>query len=268
MVGPKSVTSRGKKSVCDDRPAVVGRVLLHPLRGDLAVVVVGRDRVDLLAPLLHDVGHELLDGLSRRGARAEDVAVADAALVERVVEVERVEALEDRPDRLPRGGGDAAVDDGRLVLGGGLGRELRVELDVGLRVVVDELDLLAEQPAARVDLLHRVVEAVDHRPPVDVEAARGVVDAHHLDRFLGREILDEPRARAGGDGPGGGELQEVTTFERHAHAPPRIGNCAVRRNGHATAEGCFPKKRTRLLPPYCSSARQDRTRGRRVMDAS
>jgi hypothetical protein len=35
------------------------------------------------------------------------------------------------------------VHDRHLLLGGGLGGELRVELDIGLGVVADELDLLA-----------------------------------------------------------------------------------------------------------------------------
>ena len=48
--------------------AIFGDVFLHPLRGDLAVIVVGRDDIDLLAPLLHGVGHELFHRL-RRGRR-------------------------------------------------------------------------------------------------------------------------------------------------------------------------------------------------------
>src|SRR5579883_2790789 len=35
-----------------DLAAIVERVFLHPLRGDLAVIVVGGDDIDLLAPFL------------------------------------------------------------------------------------------------------------------------------------------------------------------------------------------------------------------------
>ena len=41
------------------------------------------------------------------------------------------------------------MDHRDLLLGRGLGGELGVELDVGLRVVVDELDLAAEQRRRR-----------------------------------------------------------------------------------------------------------------------
>ena len=74
------------------------------------------------------------------------------------------------------------MHDGDLVLQGGLLRVLRVELDVRLRVVVDQLELPAEQAAGGVDLLDRQGQRVDHRLAVDVEAAREVVDACDADR--------------------------------------------------------------------------------------
>ena len=61
IVEPKSATSSGKKSVFSDRAAALLDVVRDPLGGDLAVVVVGREHVDLLAPLLH--------ARSRRSAR-------------------------------------------------------------------------------------------------------------------------------------------------------------------------------------------------------
>ena len=127
-------------------------VLLHPLGGDLAVVVVGRDRVDFLAELLERERNQLVHVLRRRGAGAEAVAVAHASLVLGVVEVERVEPLEHRPDGFTRGGRDAGVDDGHALLGGRLGGELRVQLDIGLGVIADELDLTSRQSAGAVDL--------------------------------------------------------------------------------------------------------------------
>ena len=80
-----------------DLAAVLLGELLDPLGGDLAVVVVGRDDVDLLAEALERERHQLVHVLGRGGAGAEAVAVAHAALVLRVVEVERVEPLEQIP---------------------------------------------------------------------------------------------------------------------------------------------------------------------------
>ena len=82
------------------RAAVVQRELLDPLRGDLAVVVVGGDHVDLLAPLLHRIGHQLGHGLRRRHTGAEGAAVAHTALVLGVVEVQRLVLVEHRADHL------------------------------------------------------------------------------------------------------------------------------------------------------------------------
>ncbi len=119
--------------------AVVLDVFLHPLGGDLAVVVVGGDDIDLLAPLVHGVGHELLHRLARRRAGAEAVAVAHAAFVLDVVEIQRLEAGQRRADGLARGRRDAGVHHIGIVAGGGLGGVLGIELDGRLRVVVDQL---------------------------------------------------------------------------------------------------------------------------------
>ena len=95
------------------------------------------------------------------------------------------------------------MDDRHPVLGRGLGRELGVELDVGLRIVVDQLDRPPEQAARGVDLVHRELEAGDHRLAVDVEPARGVVDAGDLDRIgAERGMTHDGRGskrRAGGE---------------------------------------------------------------------
>src|SRR3954453_21644147 len=95
---------------------VFQHIFLHPLRGDLAVVVVGRDDIDLLAPFLHCVWNELFDGLRRRNSGVELVAIADAAFVLGIIEIQRLETVEHGADYLARSGGDAAVDDGNLVL--------------------------------------------------------------------------------------------------------------------------------------------------------
>ena len=196
MVEPKLVTSSGKKSIDRDFAAVFGDVFLHPLRGDLAVIVIGRDDIDLLAPFLHGVGHQLFHGLRRGHAGVELVAVADATFILRVVEIQRLEAVEHRPDHLARGGGDAAMHDGNLVLQRRLLRELRVELHVRLRVVIDQLDLPSQQAARRIGLFDRQRQRIDHRLAVDVEPAREIVDARDADRIV--------RPGAGSEHPGSG----------------------------------------------------------------
>ena len=52
MVEPKSATSSGKKFVCRHRALALLGVVSDPFGGDLAVVVVGREHINLLAPLL------------------------------------------------------------------------------------------------------------------------------------------------------------------------------------------------------------------------
>ena len=112
-----------------------------PLGGDLAVVVVGGEHVDLLAPLLARDVDDRLHHLRRRRAGDDAVAVADAALVEHVVEVEDVAAPEGLADRLARGRRDAAVDHVDLVVARQLLGVLGVQRDVGLAVVLHDLDL-------------------------------------------------------------------------------------------------------------------------------
>ena len=87
----------------DHLAASVLAIFLHPAGGDLAVIVVGGENVDLLAPLLDRGRHQHLDLLRRRHAVDADVAVANAALVEHVVEIEDVGLVQRLPDRLARG---------------------------------------------------------------------------------------------------------------------------------------------------------------------
>src|SRR3954471_6732516 len=178
-----------------DLAAIFGDVFLYPLRGDLAVVVIGRDHVNLLAPFLHGVRHQLFHGLSRGHAGVELVAITDATLILGVVEIQRLELVEHRPDYLARGRGYAAMYDGDLVLQGRLLRELRVELHVGLGVVVDQLDLPAQQTTGGVGLLDGKGQRVDHRLAVDIEAAGEIVDAGDADGIR--------RSGAGRKHPGG-----------------------------------------------------------------
>ena len=208
IVGPKLVTSRGEELGLDGLAAVVADVLLHPLGGDLAVVVVRGHDVDLLAPLVHGVGHELLDRLRGRRAGAEAVEVAHPALVKGVVEVEGLEAGEGRADGLARGGGDPGVDHVGLVPGRRLRRVLGVVLDGRLRVVELEVDLLAEEPPRGVQLVDGHAGAIDHGLAVDVEPARLVEDAHELDGVGGLRPADD--RRGGERRRGGGRAGEET----------------------------------------------------------
>jgi len=91
------------------------------------------------------------------------------------------------------------VHDRDLLLGRRLGGVLRVELDVRLRIVVDELDLAPQHAARIVDLVDRQVERGDHLLAVDVEAARRVVDAGDLDDILRMQVADDERTGGCGE---------------------------------------------------------------------
>ena len=155
MVEPKSETSSGKKLVASTVALALLDIVRHPFGGDLAVVVVGGQHVDLVAPLLHRVVDDRLDRLRRRRAGDEAIAVADAALIEDVVEIQRVAAAERLPDRFARRRGDAGVRHIDLVFAHELLGVFGVERDIRLAVVLLELDLAPEQAAGGVDFLDR-----------------------------------------------------------------------------------------------------------------
>src|SRR6185437_15827243 len=138
-------------------------------------------------------------GLRRGNAGVELIAVADAAFVLSVVEIQRLEAVEHGPDDLTRGGGDAAMHDGNLVLERRLLRKLRVELHVRLGVVTDQLDLPSKKAASGVGLFDRERKRIDHRLAVDVQSAREIVEARHANRVL-RPGPSRKRAGSGGTG--------------------------------------------------------------------
>ena len=87
------------------------------------------------------------------------------------------------------------MHDGDLVLQRRLLRELRVELHVGLGVVIDQLDLPPEQTTGGVGLFDGQHDRIDHRLAVDVEPAREIVDTRDADRVF--------REGAGGEHAGG-----------------------------------------------------------------
>ena len=195
--------------------AVVGDVFPDPLGGDLAVVVVGGQDVDPLAGPTHREGDQRLDLLGGGDAVDEDVAVADPALVEHVVEVEGIGLAQGLADRLARGGENAAVHHVDLVLAHELLGVLRVERHVGLRVVAEDLDLLAVQAPARVDLLHREAHRHVHRRPVGVEDPGSVEDRAKLDGIGGQGRARQCR----GAGEGARTGHEFTSVQGHLGSP-------------------------------------------------
>src|SRR5260370_22816384 len=110
---------------------------------------------------------------------------------------------------------------GGLFLGRRLGGVLGVGLDVGLRIVVDQLDLAAEHAARGVDLVDRQIHRGDHLFAVDIEAARRVVDAGDLDRILGIQVADDERTGHAGAGPYGGWAGKPSSIDV-PWPPPRL----------------------------------------------
>src|SRR5262249_52867427 len=142
-------------------PAAVPPEDVPPLPGNMAKVVVSRHRVGLgpvlLEGVLRERSHLLRGGL----ARHEDVLVADAALVNDVVEVELLVLVDDGSEALARRRRDAAVDHHDLVLEDELLRELWEIRNIGLRIVLDQLELLAQEAALGVEFGYRVLSGGD-----------------------------------------------------------------------------------------------------------
>ncbi len=166
----------------EGRAAALLDVVRDPLGGDLAVVVVGGQHIDLLAPLLHGDLDDRRHGLGRRGAGDHAIAVAHAAFVQHVVEVQGVGAPEGLADGLARGRGDAAMHDVHLVVARQLLGVLGVQRNVRLRVVLHHLNLASEQAARRIDLVGGHGGGLHHRLAVAVQIARVVEHRTEFDR--------------------------------------------------------------------------------------
>ena len=104
------------------------------------------------------------------------------------------------------------MHDGDLVLQGRLLRKLRVELHVGLSVVVDQLDLPAQQATRGVGLLDGKGQGVDHRLAVNVEAAGEIVDAGNADRIFRPRASRKHPGRSGSSGT----LQKRSAIDSHS----------------------------------------------------
>ena len=69
------------------------------------------------------------------------------------------------------------MHDGDLVLQGQALRILRVELNIGLRIVADDLERPAEQATGRVQFVHRELDAEHHGLTAGSERAGLIVQA-------------------------------------------------------------------------------------------
>ena len=117
---------------------------MRPGGGELAEIVVGGDRVAARAELLDHVLHGRDHLLLADRAGAEGVGVGDAAFILVGVEVELLELVDDRPDRLALGAGEAGDQHVDLVLLDHAAGELLPDRVVALPVGRDQLQLAAE----------------------------------------------------------------------------------------------------------------------------
>ncbi len=149
--------------LADDLAAEILHDLAVPLRRDLTEIVVGGDDVDLLAELFDHPGNQRRELLLGHRSHADHAGVAHAAFILVGVEVRRARSVDDRPDRLARGRGDAADQHVDLVAAEQAPRELLIAGVVALRIEMDEFDLPSKNAAALVDLLDRKLRAVEFR---------------------------------------------------------------------------------------------------------
>ena len=150
-----------------------------PGGGELAEIVVGGDRVAARAELLDHVLHGRDDLLLADRPGAERVGVGHAAFVLVGVEVELLELVDDRPDRLALGAGEARHQHVDLVLLDQAAGELLPQRVVALAVDRDELDLAAEDA---------LLAGIDQHVGLLVEDEVGLV--------LGPAVVDDVEARA------------------------------------------------------------------------
>ena len=185
MVCENCDTPSGMNSSPTISPPFSLTIIAHPFGRDLAEIVVGGDRVDLLAILLHHPGDERRELLLRHGAGDDHVGVADAAFILVVVEGKAVELVDDRPIGFARGAGEAGEHDVDLVALQDAPHEFLIAGVVGLGVVDHQLDRAAGDTAGRVDLVGGELDAMHLADGGEGKIARLVFQHADLDRIGG-----------------------------------------------------------------------------------
>ena len=206
-----------------------------PVGGDVPVIVIGGQRVELLAVILDRPGDQHAQLLRRGDAGAKDKLVADAAFVLLVVEVQGLVAIDDRAHRLARGAGDPAHQYRHLVLQDELRGVLGVELIVGLGVELDQPERPAQDAAVRVDVVDRESGAVDHRQAVDVDRPRRIQNAPHGNDVLGEDPTPTQDGRRGRDKAERTDATQSTAAgDSHGNLPDRMARrcCDYWRRAH------------------------------------
>ena len=175
-----------KEGSLDDATATLADIMVDPLCGNLTVIVIRGYDVGLLSPLFHGAIHNRFHGLRGRSAGNDDVAVADPALVEDVIEIKRIGAVECLPDGLSGCRSDAAMHHIDFVPASKLLGELGIQGDIRLGVVLDHFDLPAQQSALFVDFIRGKLCGQHHRLAVYIQVARIVEHRTQLDVVLAK----------------------------------------------------------------------------------
>src|SRR5882724_3709186 len=139
----------------DGLAAVLGEQRLNLAVGLLRIDVVRANEIELRAHVLDQPGHKIGELLVRHRARVEAVVAALLRFVERRVQEHTIVLLEHGQHRLTAGRGVAPQHRHDLVLEKQLLGLLLEEPDLGLWVLDNRLDLLAEDAPLGVDFLDR-----------------------------------------------------------------------------------------------------------------
>ena len=188
-LGRPVVTVERDVLLADDLDAELLRVLLDDLVRGTGEDVVGAGEEQRLHALRRQEVHGREDLLVGGGAGVVDVLRSLEALVLHRVEEKSLVAFDDREHRLAGRRGPTPEDGRHLVLGEQLVDLLGEDRRLALAVLLDELDLLVQDPAGGVDLLGGEHERV---------ADRLLADGHHPRRRVQEPELDGVAVDAGG----------------------------------------------------------------------
>jgi hypothetical protein len=129
------------------------------------------------------------------------------------------------------------VHDGNLLLSRGFRCVLRIELYVGLWIVVNQLDLAPQQATRSIDFVYREIERRNHLLSIDVEAARGVVDAGDLHHVLRVKIADDKWSGCQSGGTRRRRSEKLPTIDHKA--PLLLMHDACCKNSARAGKGGF-----------------------------